>query len=55
LLGIFRRGWNEVLAAVVHHEPLPLASGKPEPWPTTPSPRADKADEKAPAPGNLQL
>jgi hypothetical protein len=33
LIGIFRQGWNAILAALLRHEPLPFGQGKPEPWP----------------------
>src|SRR5512135_3145033 len=33
LVGIFRRGWNLLLAALLNHHPLPQGRGCPEPWP----------------------
>lgn len=33
LVGIFRRGWNLILAALLNHHPLPQGRGCPEPWP----------------------
>lgn len=33
LVGIFRRGYTVIVAALMHHDPLPLATGRPEPWP----------------------
>ena len=32
-VGIFRRGWNLILAALLNHHPLPQGRGCPEPWP----------------------
>ncbi len=36
LMGIFRRGWYLILAALLNHQPLPFAYGRPEAWPTLP-------------------
>lgn len=33
LSGIFRRGWNLILAALLTHQSLPFGHGRPEPWP----------------------
>jgi hypothetical protein len=33
LVGIFRLGFNKIMASLLQHEQLPLASGRPEPWP----------------------
>jgi hypothetical protein len=38
LIGVFRLGWTRILAALLRHAPLPLASFSPEPWPTLPPP-----------------
>jgi hypothetical protein len=38
LVGVFRRGWTLILAALFRRAPLPLASFYPEPWPTLPLP-----------------
>jgi hypothetical protein len=42
LVGIFRLGWNRIMACLLHQQPIPLACGAPEPWP--------KPDEPAPPP-----
>lgn len=36
LIGIFRRGWNLIIAAWLKHSPLPQGHGLPELWPTLP-------------------
>ena len=33
LIGIFQRGWHQILATLLTHRRLPLANGNPEPWP----------------------
>jgi hypothetical protein len=33
-IGVFRRGWHLIMAALLKHEPLPFERGVPEPWPT---------------------
>jgi hypothetical protein len=33
VVGIFRHGWNLILAALLTHHPLPQGRGCPEPWP----------------------
>ena len=38
LVGVFRRGWYLILAALVRHAALPLARFFPEPWPALPLP-----------------
>ena len=34
LVSAFRRGWTLILVALLDHEPLPMATFLPEPWPT---------------------
>jgi hypothetical protein len=36
LVGVFRRGWSLILAALLRHDPLPLGRFYPEPWPALP-------------------
>ena len=36
LIGVFRRGWNLIMAALLMHQPLPMGHGAPEPWPVLP-------------------
>ena len=36
LVGIFRRGWNLILAALLNQQPVLPGRGYPEPWPTLP-------------------
>lgn len=36
LVGIFRHGWSLIMAALFHHQPLPVGHGRPEPWPASP-------------------
>jgi hypothetical protein len=38
LVGVFRRGWYLILAALFRHAPLPLARFFPQPWPSLPLP-----------------
>jgi hypothetical protein len=38
LVGVFRRGWTIILAALFRHATLPVASFHPEPWPSLPLP-----------------
>lgn len=33
LVAIFRRGCNQIIAALMHHQQIPLGKGIPEPWP----------------------
>jgi hypothetical protein len=47
LISIFHRGWTQIMAALLDHEPLPLGEGWPEPWPQMLPPET--------APKNLQL
>jgi hypothetical protein len=55
LIGVFHRGWVVIMAALLHHDPLPLATGKPDEWPTeTPSTAVNNAPSPARS-GNLQL
>jgi hypothetical protein len=55
LLAIFHGGWNQIIAALMCHDPLPFGTGKPEPWPlTVPSAVANRAN-KPPRRKNLQL
>jgi hypothetical protein len=37
LIGVFRRGWNLIMAALLTHQPLPMGRGAPEPWPVLPA------------------
>jgi hypothetical protein len=34
LVSAFRRGWTLILVALLDHEPLPMATFLPKPWPT---------------------
>lgn len=36
LVGIFRHGWNLIMAALLNHQPVPFSHGIPEPWPILP-------------------
>ena len=55
LISVFHRGWNLILAALLRHDPLPFATGQPEPWPQLlPQAVTDQAN-KPPGPKNLQL
>lgn len=36
LVGIFRQGWNLMIAALLGHQMIPVAHAVPEPWPTLP-------------------
>lgn len=36
LVGIFRHGWNLIMAALFNNQPIPLSHGIPEPWPIMP-------------------
>jgi hypothetical protein len=36
LVGIFRQGWNLIMAALLTHQTLPWGHGCPEPWPELP-------------------
>jgi hypothetical protein len=62
LIAIFRRGYNEILACLLHGHQLPLGEGIPEPWQEIVKPWWEEilAAEKQTAtdqlpPGNLQL
>jgi len=35
LIAIFHHGWNQIIAALLRHDPLPFGTGKPEAWPQT--------------------
>jgi Transposase DDE domain len=48
LIGVFRRGWVLIMAALLRHEPLPLATGKPEPWPQQSPSQASTATDRPP-------
>lgn len=37
LVGVFRQGWNLILAALLTQRALPIGHGVPEPWPTWPA------------------
>jgi hypothetical protein len=55
LIAVFHRGWTQILAALLDHDPLPLGEAWPEPWPQMiPPPTADSDNEGA-KPKNLQL
>lgn len=36
LMGVFRRGWNLIMAALLTHQALPMGHGCPETWPSLP-------------------
>jgi hypothetical protein len=55
LIAIFHRGWNEIIAALLRHDPLPLGKGTPEPWPKPPPQTIVDATQKPPGRKNLQL
>jgi hypothetical protein len=48
LIGIFRQGWNQILASLLSRDPLPFGTGKPEPWPQLPAPNVAQGTEKPP-------
>ena len=55
LIAVFHRGWTQILAALLDHDPLPLGEAWPEPWPQMIlSPTADSENDEA-KPKNLQL
>jgi hypothetical protein len=55
LIAVFHRGWTQILAALLDHDPLPLGEAWPEPWPQMiPQPTADSENDPA-KPKNLQL
>ena len=45
LVGIFRLGWNRIMACLLHHNPIPHACGAPEPWPKPLEPPEQPAPE----------
>ena len=48
LIAIFHRGWNQILAALLDHDPIPLGEAWPEPWPQMmPPPTADSENDGA--------
>jgi hypothetical protein len=55
LIAIFHQGWNEIIAALLRHDPLPLGKGKPEPWPQLLPLAIANAAKKPPGRKNLQL
>jgi hypothetical protein len=55
LVAVFRRGWTQIMAALLCHEPLPLGRGQPEPWPQTDAETSVTKDRKTPQTGNLHL
>lgn len=48
LIAVFHQGWNQIIAALLCHEPLPFGKGKPEPWPQT-VPKAAAASKQGAA------
>jgi hypothetical protein len=48
LVGIFHQGWTQIIAALLRHDPLPMGTGKPEPWPQLPPPHAAAAANQPP-------
>jgi hypothetical protein len=55
LIAIFHQGWNQILAALLGHDPLPLGEGKPEPWPQLVPPDVTNLANQPPGQKNLQL
>jgi len=55
LIAIFHQGWNEIIAALLCHDPLPFGKGKPEPWPQRLPLAIANAAKKPPGQKNLQL
>jgi Transposase DDE domain len=55
LVAVFRRGWAQILAALLCHEPLPLGRGQPEPWPQTDTKMTATKDRKTLESTNLHL
>lgn len=41
LVGIFRLGWNKIMACLLQHRKLPFACGTPEPWPESQMPETE--------------
>jgi hypothetical protein len=46
LMGIFRLGWNRIMAALLNHEPLPMGHGCPEAWPNWPEEDAERTAQE---------
>ena len=55
LIAVFHRGWTQILAALLDHDPLPLGEAWPEPWPQMISPSTTGSENDAAKPENLQL
>jgi len=55
LIAVFHRGWTRIIAALLRHEPLPIAPGRPEPWPQSAPTRDTTEDRTEPRRKNLQL
>jgi hypothetical protein len=55
LVALFHHGWTQIIAALVRQEPLPIGTGKPEPWPHLPPPNTVVTADPQPKPKNLQL
>jgi hypothetical protein len=55
LIAIFRRGWNQIIAALLHQKSIPLGQITPEPWPTTTELIDAKTAARPPGRKNLQL
>jgi hypothetical protein len=52
LIALFHQGWTRIIAALLRHDPLPFAEGRPESWPqTVPAATANKPPRTI----NLQL
>jgi hypothetical protein len=55
LIAVFHRGWAQILAALLDHDPLPLGEGWPEPWPEMLPPPIADSEKGGAKPKNLQL
>jgi hypothetical protein len=55
LIAIFRQGWNQIIAALMHRKRLPFGRGRPETWPKLPVPAVANIARKPPGTKNLQL
>lgn len=55
LIAVFHWGWNQIIAALMCHDPLPFGKGKPESWPTTVPLAVETAAKKPPGRKNIQL